>query len=91
VIVSPTLYDRERLVVRGEPFVVIGGVLQKQHDTINIIAGSIRPMEDARQRFAAVPARELDDIEPRFEWERKQEREKERELAMVAPESHNYR
>jgi error-prone DNA polymerase len=91
VIVSPKLYDRERLVVRGEPFVVIGGVLQKQHDTINIIAGSIRPMEDARQRFAAVPARELDDIEPRFDWERKQERQKERELAMVAPESHNYR
>ncbi|HKG27464.1 MAG TPA: hypothetical protein VKB09_17565, partial [Thermomicrobiales bacterium] len=91
VIVYPNLYERQRLVVRGEPFVVISGTLQKQNDTINIIASWIRPMEDARKRFAAIPARELDDVEPRFDWERKQEQERERELAVVSPESHNYR
>jgi hypothetical protein len=71
------------MVVRGEPFVVVTGTLQKQNDTINVICRWIRPMENARQEFAGIPARDLDDVQPRFEPER--------ELATVAPESHNYR
>ncbi|HEY7031824.1 MAG TPA: OB-fold nucleic acid binding domain-containing protein, partial [Thermomicrobiales bacterium] len=83
VIVYPGLYERQRMVVRGEPFVVVTGTLQKQNDTINVICRWIRPMENARQEFAGIPARDLDDVQPRFEPER--------ELATVAPESHNYR
>jgi hypothetical protein len=64
---------------------VVSGTLQKQNDTINVIARWIRPMENARQEFAGMPARDLDDVQPRFEPER------ERELATVSPESHNYR
>ena len=52
---------------------------------INVIARWIRPMENARQEFAGMPARDLDDVQPRFEPER------ERELVTVSPESHNYR
>jgi error-prone DNA polymerase len=85
VIVYPDLYERQRMVVRGEPFVVVSGTLQKQNDTINIITRWIRPLENARQEFAGIPARDLDDVTPRFKPER------ERELATVAPESHNYR
>jgi error-prone DNA polymerase len=85
VIVYPGLYERQRMVVRGEPFVVVTGTLQKQHDTINVICRWIRPMENARQEFAGMPARDLDDVQPRFAPER------ERELATVSPESHNYR
>ncbi|MEA2514435.1 MAG: error-prone polymerase [Thermomicrobiales bacterium] len=85
VIVYPDLYERQRMVVRGEPFIVVTGTLQKQNDTINVITRQVRPLENARQEFAAAPARDLDDVTAPFEPER------ERELATVSPESHNYR
>ena len=85
VIVYPKLYEEKRMIVRGEPFIVVTGKLQKQDDTINIIAHTVHALEHARQHFEPAPARDLDDVPSHPEPQR------ERELALVSPESHNYR
>jgi error-prone DNA polymerase len=51
VVVYPGLYEERRLVVRGEPFVMVEGRLQKKEDTINIVATGIWPLEEARHAY----------------------------------------
>ncbi len=43
-IVKPKVYERYRATVRMEPFVAIRGRLQKDGDTINVIAFEVRPL-----------------------------------------------
>ena len=93
VIVFPDLYNERRHVVRGEPFVVIEGVLQQRNNTINLVAERIWPLSEARAQFP-IPdnlgepaAKDIDVIA--------QQRDNS-ELALgrireVAPTSHNYR
>lgn len=52
VIVFPDLYSEHRHIVRGEPFVVIEGVLQQRNNTINLVAERIWPLSEARAQFA---------------------------------------
>ncbi|MDQ3226513.1 MAG: error-prone DNA polymerase, partial [Chloroflexota bacterium] len=51
VIVFPDLYSEQRHIVRGEPFVVIEGVLQKRNNTINLVAERLWPLSEARAQF----------------------------------------
>ena len=51
VIVFPDLYSERRHIVRGEPFVVIEGVLQQRNNTINLVAERIWPLSEARAEF----------------------------------------
>ncbi len=44
VIVKPHLYDKERMIVRMEPFLCVRGRLQKDGLTTNVIACEIRPL-----------------------------------------------
>jgi error-prone DNA polymerase len=44
VIVKPDLYERERPVVRGEPFVVVKGQLQRRDGITNLMARSFRAL-----------------------------------------------
>ncbi|MGH2530897.1 MAG: OB-fold nucleic acid binding domain-containing protein [Thermomicrobiales bacterium] len=44
-IVSPTLYERRRDVVRGESFVVLMGRLQKRGGVINLLVRAIVPLD----------------------------------------------
>ncbi len=53
-IVYPDLYDAERLLVRGEPFLLITGTLQKRDGTINLLATSICPLTEARNRLPQI-------------------------------------
>jgi error-prone DNA polymerase len=53
VIVPPPLYEAERHVVRGEPFVVVEGILQRKLNTINLLAERIWPLDEARSHFPA--------------------------------------
>jgi error-prone DNA polymerase len=48
VVVFPDLYEAERHVVRGEPFLLIEGVLQRRNNTINLVAERICPLDAAR-------------------------------------------
>ena len=43
VIVKPDLYERERVVVRAEPFLVIRGLLQRRDGITNLIAQKLTP------------------------------------------------
>lgn len=49
VVVYANLYDRQRLLIRHEPFLMVRGTLQSRHNTINIVAESFsalpRPTE----------------------------------------------
>jgi error-prone DNA polymerase len=44
VIVRPDIYDRDRVAVRGEPFVCVTGRLSKDDGTLNVIADELRPL-----------------------------------------------
>ncbi len=81
VIVYPDLYQKERLLVRGEPFLIVQGKLQKADGVINILAHRIASLEGARQQFNAPMPDAHEDPIP--------------ETAMpttaLEPASHNYR
>ena len=38
VIVPPWLHERQRALVRGEPFVIVEGTLQRKEGTVNLLA-----------------------------------------------------
>jgi error-prone DNA polymerase len=67
LIVPPEVYERDRLVVRGEPLVVAEGRLEKHAagaGAINVVVRSIRPVEaapkvGAAERRAPAPEREV--------------------------------
>ena len=96
VIVFPDLYSERRHIVRGEPFVVVEGVLQQRNNTINLVAERIWPLSEARAEFhipdnldtlAAPDATDIDVIaqqseDPETGLDR---------VRQVAPASHNYR
>jgi error-prone DNA polymerase len=49
VVVHPALYDRQRLIVRTEPFVIVDGVLQRNGRTYSVLARrftTLRPPSD---------------------------------------------
>jgi hypothetical protein len=94
--VFPDLYSERRHIVRGEPFVVVEGVLQQRNNTINLVAERIWPLSEARAEFpipenldtlAAPDATDVDVTAQQF-----QDPETELNRArQVAPASHNYR
>ena len=43
-IVAPDTYDRHRLVVVGEPFLLIDGVLQNQDGVVSVKAGRVEAL-----------------------------------------------
>jgi error-prone DNA polymerase len=44
-IVRPEVYDRDRVAVRGEPFLWVVGTLAKDDGTVNVIAEEVRPLK----------------------------------------------
>ena len=44
VIVKPDIYQRDRTAVRMEPFIAVRGRLQKDGNTLNVIAYEIQPL-----------------------------------------------
>jgi error-prone DNA polymerase len=92
VIVYPDLYSEQRHIVRGEPFVVIEGVLQHRANTINLVAERVWPLSEARAEFQ-VP-RDLDLSDAGANSSVAHERADSTDLGrvrQVAPASHNYR
>ena len=52
-IVTPALFEAERLAITGESFLVIEGVAQNRHNTIHIKARKIARLEDAGLQMPA--------------------------------------
>lgn len=48
VIVHPDVYDRDRLAIRGEPFLWVRGKLAKDDGTLNVIAEDVRGLAAGR-------------------------------------------
>jgi error-prone DNA polymerase len=57
VIVTPDMFERCRLLLVGEPFLLIDGVLQNLDNTISVKAGRIRPLPASGEQAPAAPAR----------------------------------
>ena len=93
VIVQKYLYEAERLLVRGEPFLVITGTLQKHLGTINLLAREIRPLMETRQRLPQVAATPVPTVpaEVRALDPILQESDSTVRLQDIRPASHNYR
>lgn len=51
VIVYPDLYHEQRHIVRGEPFIVIEGVLKHQMGVTNLVAERVWPLAEAHSAF----------------------------------------
>ncbi len=45
VVVKPNLHERQRTLVRTEPFVIVHGELQRRDGTVNVIAERFTPLE----------------------------------------------
>ena len=45
LIVAPPVYERHRLAVRTEPFILAEGRLERRTGTLNVVVRSIRPLE----------------------------------------------
>lgn len=48
IIVKPEIYERDRIIVRMEPFLLVRGRLQKDGMTTNVIAYEVRPLSPGR-------------------------------------------
>jgi error-prone DNA polymerase len=54
VVVQPWLYEKRRLTVRGEPFLVITGEIQHQGGAINVVARDVVPLDQARRQYGEI-------------------------------------
>jgi len=54
-IVRPDIFDRDRIAVRGEPFLWITGRLAKDDGSFNVIAEEVRPLKVANPSLFPVP------------------------------------
>jgi error-prone DNA polymerase len=45
VVVKPSIHERQRSLVRTEPFVIVRGELQRRDGTVNVIARSFTPLQ----------------------------------------------
>jgi error-prone DNA polymerase len=96
VIVFPDLYSERRHIVRGEPFVVVEGVLQQRNNTTNLVAERIWPLSEARAEFRiqdnldTLAAPDATDIDVNAQQSEDPETGLDH-ARQVAPASHNYR
>lgn len=86
VIVSRRLYERHRPLVRGVPFLVVNGRLEKQHGTINLIALDLRELESVPPALRAPSP----DPSPTSKPDREPALAG-RDLQLLNPASHNFR
>lgn len=94
VIIYPSLYNETRHVVRGEPFLLVSGKLQRRDGTLNVIAEAIRPLEGARAAISPLTvmpaaADKIDVIDGSSDIAAHTERIE--DLRPIAPVAHNYR
>jgi error-prone DNA polymerase len=59
LVVTPPVYERHRLVVRTEPFVLIEGRLERRSGVINVVVDALHPLERPD-----LPRAEVKQIEP---------------------------
>lgn len=88
VIVYPDLYREQRHIVRGEPFIVIEGVLKHQMGVTNLVAERVWPLAEAHSAFT-VPAG-LDQQETQHPDLATSPADSTRKIAHLLPASHDF-
>jgi error-prone DNA polymerase len=83
VIVYPYLFERDRLLVRREPFLLVTGKLQRQQGTTNVIAEHLEPLDTARETYR-MPAPES------YTYEAHEENPGSLVRTVVNPKAHNF-
>jgi error-prone DNA polymerase len=78
LVVTPPVFERHRLIVRTEPFVLVEGRLERRAGVINVVVDSLRALEQPD-----LPRAEVKQIEPPAERETGRPQE---QLAAVAGE-----
>jgi error-prone DNA polymerase len=49
IVVRPDLYEANRSLVRGEPFIIVHGALERRDGTINVAAQRFIPLSVPRE------------------------------------------
>jgi error-prone DNA polymerase len=86
LIVTPPVYERFRLTVRAEPFVIAAGRLERHEGVTNILVEEIARLE----RPADVPEATVKHIEPRRMWSTQPEEESAAQLRALAPAANSF-
>jgi error-prone DNA polymerase len=88
VIVKPDIYERDRSIIRMEPFVAVRGRLQKDGETVNVIARGVRALRlGGKDRERAEPPSRTDSASPPA---RKASSIREEELYPALPETQEW-
>jgi error-prone DNA polymerase len=85
LIVSPSVYQRHRLAVRMEPFVLASGRLERREGTLNIVVEQIRGLDRPD-----LPRAEVRTIEPPAGRETGREEPAIADLRAVVPVPHSF-
>jgi error-prone DNA polymerase len=86
LIVLPPVYERFRLVVRAEPFVIASGRLERREGVTNILVDRIARLE----RPSDVPEATVKHIEPRRMWSTQPDEESSAQLRALAPAANSF-
>jgi error-prone DNA polymerase len=89
LVVTPPVYERHRLVVRTEPFVLVEGLLERRAGVINVVVDALRALEQPD-----LPRAEVRQIEPPAERETGRSRDQlaatAGDLRAVLPSPHSF-
>ena len=86
LIVTPPVYERHRLTVRAEPFVVASGRLERREGVTNILVDRIARLEPPSE----VPEATVKHIEPRRMWSTQPDDESAAQLRALAPAANSF-
>jgi error-prone DNA polymerase len=59
LVITPPVYERHRMIVRTEPFVLVSGRLERRSGVINVVVDALRALEQPD-----LPRAEVKHIEP---------------------------
>ena len=89
VVVRPDLYEAQRSMVRGEPYLCIEGTIQLHSGTLNVIAVKVTPLGELTGASTAVLPRAPErNAIPGAAFDKREQAA--RELTLTAPASRNF-
>jgi DNA polymerase III alpha subunit len=59
VVVHPSLYERQRSVLRTEPFMIVHGIVQRRGPSVSVLARSVERLPRPNNRMAPQPIVEI--------------------------------
>jgi error-prone DNA polymerase len=88
VVIRPDLYEAQRSVLRGEPYLCIEGTVQLHSGTLNVIAHKVTPLGALTASSAALPRAPERNAIPGAMFDKREQAS--RELTLAAPASRDF-